>query len=180
MTIINLPVSVCYGIAAIAVPSVSGAKEESEKRKNSARCISLTLAVSVPAAILCYAFAPLALKILFGRLSEGDRAVAAELIRMLSVTVVLASLLQTCNAILIGKGKLYLPAVGVAAGVAAKIVLTAILVRNPQINIYGGAVALIACYFVADLINLIAVFAQGRIKESYENKTARVGEIDCR
>lgn len=180
MTIINLPVSVCYGIAAIAVPSVSGAKEESEKRKNSARCICLTLAVSVPAAILCYAFAPLALKILFGRLSEGDRAVAAELIRMLSVTVVLASLLQTCNAILIGKGKLYLPAVGVAAGVAAKIVLTAILVRNPQINIYGGAVALIACYFVADLINLIAVFAQGRIKESYENKTARVGEIDCR
>lgn len=179
-TIINLPVSVCYGIAATAVPSVSGAETENEKRRNSARCVALTLAVSVPAAIACYAFAPLILKILFGRLSAEDIAVATKLVRILSAAVILASLLQTCNAILIGKGKLYLPTAGMAAGVSVKTVLTAILVKNPRVNIYGGAIALIACYFVADLVNLIAVFAQSRAKESYGTKTARVGEIDCR
>jgi stage V sporulation protein B len=82
--------------------------------------------------------------------------------------VVLLSLLQTGNAVLIGKGKLYKPVVSLGVGIIIKIVLSLILLKMPSLNIYGGAIGVIACYFVSTLINLFMIF---NFKVKHENKT---------
>ena len=79
------------------------------------------------------------------------------------------SFLQTGNAVLIGKGKPYMPVISLAFGVLIKETLNFTLLKIPSINIYGGAIALIACYFTICLINLISTLS---FKVNYESKIA--------
>lgn len=174
-TVINLPVSVCYGIATVAVPAVSGAAKN-DKRRYAARTLFLTLAASVPFAVLCFVFSPFAVRVLFGGLSAAERAVTVKLIRYLSVNVVLLSFLQTANAALIGSGKLFYPLIGMGAGIAVKILLDVFLLPIPNLNIYGGVIAVIACYFTAGLINLILI---SKLKVKNAGKKFDRGQCLC-
>lgn len=173
MTVIGLPVAVCYGFATVAVPVVSGAKNSADKRKNSVRTLLLTLIFSLPCAVLCFIFAPNIVGILFRSLSSAEKEIAAKLIRLLSPTVVFLSFLQTENAVLIAKNRLYAPLAAMGAGITVRLVLSAILIKMPQFNVYGSAVALIACYLTADLVNLITIFlAKEKDCEKNGNQTA--------
>lgn len=167
-TVVNLPVSVCYGISAVTVPAVSSAKGESEKIKNVSKALSLTLAVSLPCAVFIAYRSPFIVNLLFGGLPNEEKSVAIKLLTILSPSVVLLSLVQTGNAVLIGTGKLYLPVLSSVTGVAIKTVLNFILLKIPNINIYGGAIAVIACYFFTCLINLIMIF-----KSKVKNESKR-------
>lgn len=174
-TVINLPVSLCYGIATVAVPAVSGAKKN-DKSRYAARTLFLTFAVSVPFAVLCFAFSPFAVKVLFGRLSAIEREITVKLIRYLSVNVVFLSFLQTANSVLIGSGKLFYPLIGMGAGITVKILLNVFLLPMPKLNIYGGVIAVIACYFTAGLINLILIL---KLKVKNAGKKFDRGQYLC-
>ncbi len=167
MTVINLPVAICYGVAVVAIPAVSGARNKESKRKNVKKTFILTLAFSIPCAIACFLFSDLAVNILFRSLPLEQKTVASNLIKILSPTVVLLSVLQTQNAVLIGSGKLYTPMISMGVGVSIKIMLEYALLKRPAINIYGGAIAVIACYFTANLLNLFTMFHQ---RERYDSK----------
>ncbi|MBR2449559.1 MAG: polysaccharide biosynthesis protein [Clostridia bacterium] len=158
MTVVNLPVSICYGVATVAIPTVSAAKTEAEKNKNTLKTLFLTLAVAVPCAIFCFFFAPFIVNLLFRSLSQVEKTVAVNLLKTASPCVALLSLLQTSNGALIGKGKLYFPVLSLLIGIIVKTVLNLILLKIPSVNIYGGAIALNACYFTSCLINLIMIF----------------------
>lgn len=156
-TIVGLPVAVCYGVAAVAIPAVSGANDKESKRKNAKRTIILTLVLSLPFAVALYLFAPNIINMLFHSLSEEERGISATLLKIISPAAVLLSLLQTQNAVLIAKNRLYTPVLSMAIGAAAKILTEIALVKNPTFNVYGCGVAVIACYFIADLVNFIAL-----------------------
>ncbi len=156
-TIMNLPVSICYGVATVALPAVSGANSRMEQSKNALKTILITLLVAIPCAIFCYFGAPIIIKILFNKLTAEEKIISKNLLKIISLGIIFLSLLQTTNAVLIGKGKIYLPLISMGIGVCVKIILEVILISNPNIAIYGGAFALIACYFVAVLINLIMI-----------------------
>ena len=158
MTVVNLPVSICYGVATVAIPTVSAAKTEAEKNKNTLKTLFLTLAVAVPCAIFCFFFAPFIVNLLFRSLSQVEKTVAVNLLKTASPCVALLSLLQTSNGALIGKGKLYFPVLSLLIGIIVKTALNLILLKIPSVNIYGGAIALNACYFTSCLINLIMIF----------------------
>lgn len=168
-TVVGLPVSVCYGISTVAIPAVSSSKTERQKNKNAMKALLLTFAVALPCALVCYLFAPTIISILFRRLPASEKEVATNLLRIISPCVVFLSMLQTSNAVLIGKSKLYKPMFSLSIGVVVKIVLSIILLKNQNLNIYGGAIALIACYFVATLINFIMIF---KLKVNHESKIA--------
>lgn len=157
-TVVGVPVAVCYGLSAVAVPSVSSARDQKQKTKLALKSIMLTLLVALPCAVVCYFFAPLIIRLLFSRLSQAEKLTATNLLKISAPTIVLLSLLQTTNAVLIGKGKLYLPVVSLGIGVLIKELACLVLVSNELINIYGGAISVIACYFVVCLINLIMIF----------------------
>ncbi len=162
MTVINLPVALCYGFASVAVPAVSGESDQTERKKKATKTLLLTLLVSVPCALICLVFAPLITDILFRALPQTEKLTTVTLLRLLSPVIVLLSFLQTENAVLIGNGKLYRPLLSMGIGVAVKIIISVILLPMPKINIYGGAIALIACYLVAVLVNLTMIFKKDR------------------
>ena len=175
-TLINLPVSICYGFATVAVPAVSSAKTEREKTQNALKTIGFTVLLALPCAIMLAILAPNAINILFGKLSHEHKFVATNLLRLTSPAVVLLSLLQTENAVLIGKGKLYFPIISLSFGIFIKTALSVVLLKTPQLNIYGGGIALIACYFIVCLINLIMIFkskVKNASKQSFNREYAR-------
>lgn len=46
-------------------------------------------------------------------------------------------------------GKAFVPATGLLIGCAVKIVLNIVLIRQPEINIYGAAISSVACQMVS-------------------------------
>lgn len=157
-TVINLPVSICYGVATVAIPAVASEKEELSKNKRSLKSVFLTLVVALPCALLIAILAPLIVRVLFNGLSVREKITSINLLRITAPNVIFLSLLQTTNAVLIGKGKLYTPLFSMGVGIVIKTILNLILLKIPELNVYGGATALIACYFFACLINLILIF----------------------
>ena len=87
VTIINLPVSVCYGIAAASVPAVSASSaSEIVGGKNGARrrmvyALLVTLAVSVPCAAGLFLLASPAERVIFRALSADAREIGEGLFR---------------------------------------------------------------------------------------------------
>lgn len=166
MTVINLPVSLCYGIAVVAIPAVSGALNHKDRQKNAIKTMLLTMIIALPCAIGIALFSRTIVNILFGRLDIVEKQIASKLLKLTSMCVILSSFTQTTNAILIAKGKAYNSVVSLLVGVLIKTVINIMLVKNPQINVYGSAVGLIACYFIVCLINLIMIFRFGVANES--------------
>ena len=156
-TIAGLPAAVCYGVAAAAIPAVSAGKTKEKRKKNSARAIALTLFLSLPAAAILYFFAPNIINLLFRSLPQSEREISSRLLKILAPSAALLSLLQTQNAVLIAENKPYFAVLSMAIGAAVKISAEIILVKNPSFNVYGCAVAVIACYFCVDLVNFIAL-----------------------
>ena len=157
LTIVGLPVSVCHGISTVAIPTVSAQSNIKNQTESAKKIMSLTLLLSLPCAIIFYIFAPQIISILYRSLGGQEKGVAINLLRLTCPCIVLLSVLQTQNGILIGKGKFYLPIFSLSAGVIIKIILNIILLNQPSINIYGSGIALIACYFFGCLINLFII-----------------------
>ena len=158
LTVINLPVSICYGLSAVSIPAVSSLKEEKEKMKTIKKVLLLTFVASFICFIGCALFAPLIVKILFNSLKIEERILTIRLLRLTSPCIVLLSMAQTLNAVLIGKGRTYLPVISLLAGVLVKTLLSVSLYKNPSVNIYGASLSLIACYFTVCLVNLIGIY----------------------
>ena len=157
LTLINLPISLLLGFSTVAVPSVSGAKTKLEREKKIAVVLLFTLILGIVFAFATNFFSRFAVNILYKGLSNTEREITVKLVKLGSANIVLLSLLQTENSILIGSGKTFLSLIGMSIGVVVKIALEIVLLSNPKINIYGASIALIACYFVASLVNLILV-----------------------
>ncbi len=171
-TVINLPVSLCYAIATVSIPIVSSAKSEQEKNVAIKKSLLLTLIFSLLSAIVCFLFSGKIIGLLFKSLSVAENDIAVKLLSISSSNVLFLSLLQTGNAILIGKGKPYYPLISMGIAIVVKTVLEILLLNIPSINIYGGAISQIACYFLASLINFIMLFYKGKKKVQYGSKTA--------
>lgn len=163
-TFINLPVSLCYGLAVVAVPLVAGKKSLSEKYSTEAVLVLSTLVISAIGAAACFLFAPIAVKILFPSLGEYA-SLAVGLIRISSVTVIFAALTQTTNAVLIAKGKTVVAVISCFTGVAIKTVLSYQLVFIAKKGIFAVAVTSILCYLVAVLINLKYTLTERKKKD---------------
>ena len=160
LTIINLPVGICHGIATSTIPAISKEENLEQKNKKAAKVLMLTLVTSVVFAFAIYFFAPIIIRILFASLSEENRQTAISLLRLTAFSIVFLSILQTGNAVLIAMDSIYLPLVCLSIGVIIKTVLNILLLGDRRLNIYGGGIAIIACYFFACLVNLCMIIAK--------------------
>ena len=162
-SVINLPVSICYGLSAVAVPVLSA---KTGAKNKTALLILSTLVLAICGAVCCYVFSPLAVKILFPKLGVEYQVLTYTLIKAFSPVVVFSSLLQTVNAVLIAKNKIYHAVVGCALGCGLKIVLQFFLLKNPSLNIFGAVISHIACYLLACLFNLLYIKQYADKKDS--------------
>ena len=169
MSVINLPVSICYGLAVAVLPLVSSAKDGGKKHGDKA--LLLTAGLSIVMAIGVYFFGEIIVKILFKGLPDSEIQTTVLLLKSTCPVVVTLSLLQTLNSVLIGKGKSHLPLINLAVAVTIKAVLSIFLLQNPKLNIFGSVISLNACYFVATFLNLVYYFIDNtKRKVSYDTK----------
>lgn len=159
VTVINLPVSVCYGIAAASVPAVARAAARRAKgdspKKRIFFSLLITVAVALPSAIGLYFFAEPAAKIIFRSLTEEELLVLTKLIKTLSISALSLSLVQTLSACLTAQGKPQYGALAMLVGVTVKTLLYGTWLKNPETSVYGLAYATNICYFIVVGLNFV-------------------------
>lgn len=156
VTVINLPVSVCYGIAAASVPALSSAvKKGATGRKKLLLSLLLTLGVSAVAAVGLYFFAEPAVRILYRSLSGEELSLLTGLVRTFTISAVTLSCAQTLSACLTALERPSRAALSMAISMSVKTVVNCILLPNPSVGIYGAAIAANVGYGLAFLLNFI-------------------------
>ena len=159
VTVVNLPVSVCYGIAAASVPAVARAAARRERGESPKKRIFfsllITAMVALPAAVGLYFFAEPAAKIIFRSLEGEELLVLVKLIQVFSVSALSLSLVQTLSACLTAQGKPQYAALAMLIGVTVKTLLYGVWLKDPQTSIYGLAYATNICYAIVALLNFI-------------------------
>lgn len=178
VTIINLPVSVTYGLAASSVPQISPLAESgnvSAAKRKAYKALLITFSVSAPAAVALYIFAPLAARIIFGSLSAGERGTLITLVRIMAVCSVTQSLVQTSSACLTSLGRPILSTVTQWVTSALRVGLAAVLIMATPLGINGAAWAANCAYLVASLLNIWYII---RVKRGVhdENNADRIGK----
>ncbi len=165
-SVVNLPVSVCYGLAVVAVPTLSGKIKISNGKISSQKIlILLTFLFSFIGALCLVLFSPLAVKILFPKLGDY-RSLTVNLIRTMSVSVIFISLLQTLHSCLIAKGKTHVAIINAVLAVALKIILTLVLVKIPKLGVFGAVISNTLCYLLAVFLNLMYIKLYGNKKDT--------------
>ena len=168
VTVVNLPVSVCYGVAAASIPAVATAYAQGRKqavRKRLFFALGITAAVAVPAAIGLYFFAEPITKLIYRSLATSERETLSGLIRVFSISALTLSLAQTLSACLTAQGKPQYAALSMLIAVVVKTLVYVRLLRDPEISVFGLAHAGNACYLVAFLLNLLYnLFVSKRIR----------------
>ena len=175
-TVIGLPVGLCYAFAVTAIPGVGSKKLFQDKIKKANDGILITGVVAFLCTAVCYFFASPVINVLFPALSSVEKNTAVTLLRLTAPCILLLSVLQTSNSSLVAMDKPYVPVISLGVGITVKTLLSILLISNPQINIYGSAFALIACYFIAVMINFIVILVSGakdgvKTYNAWEGKT---------
>lgn len=140
-TLIGLPTAINVAFATALVPAVSESMakgDEKTARKRVTFSFRTTLLIALPCAIGMAVLAEPILSLLF----PNVKAVEAPLLLQISAfTVVFTLINQTIGGALQGLGKVLVPAASMACGAVVKLVMNLLLIRNPQIGIYGAAVS---------------------------------------
>lgn len=149
--LVNLPLALNTAFATVLVPTVAGAlavkNYDAAKQK-----ISFSLLISVVIALPCsvgyMVLAGPILQLIYPNASEG-----ALLFAMVAPTVFFSAMSQTIYGSLQGMGKIFVPALSVLAGGAAKVICNLLLIPIPEINIYGAPIGSIACQAIAFFVS---------------------------
>lgn len=171
VALVNLPASLCYGLAAASVPAVSACfarGEEEEGRTRAMYALVLTLALALPCALGLFFFARPITAILYSSLNAEDAALLVRLIRLSSVSAVTLAGVDTLAACLTGMDRAKYAAFSMLLAVLVKFALQWLLVSNPALSVGGAAIASNACYLVAFSLDLF--YTVRRTKKSKRAK----------
>lgn len=146
-TLINLPIAMNIAFATVLVPSISGALAVGDKKEASEK-VTYSLLISIllilPCAVGYIALAQPIYQILYPNAQLGY-----DLLQISAVALIFIALNQTISGSLQGIGKIYAPATGLLIGCIVKFILNVILIRQPQINIYGAPISSIVCQVIS-------------------------------
>lgn len=156
VTIVNLPVSITYGLAASAVPQISPLAErgETKKAKKTAyKALLITFIISVPCAFALYFLSPIAANLIFKSLSESEKSLLVNLVKIMAINAVTSSLVQTSSACLTALGKPLKSTVTQWISSFLRVLLTAILIKFTNLSVVGAAISANCSYLVAIILN---------------------------
>ena len=187
VTIINLPVSVTYGLAAASVPQIAPLAEKGDidgAKSKAYKSLLITFAISLPAAVALFVFAPLAVRLIFSSLQGEEKEILLTLVRIMAVNAVTLSLVQTSSACLTSLGKPVKSTVTQWVSALLRVALTAVLIKFTSLSILGAAISANCSYLVAALLNfwyIITVRKSGNARGTEnENNFNRLGKLEGR
>ena len=185
VTIINLPVSVTYGLAAASVPQIAPLAEKGDidgAKSKAYKSLLITFAISLPAAVALFVFAPLAVRLIFSSLQGEEKEILLTLVRIMAAVTL--SLVQTSSACLTSLGKPVKSTVTQWVSALLRVALTAVLIKFTSLSILGAAISANCSYLVAALLNfwyIITVRKSGNARGTEnENNFNRLGKLEGR
>lgn len=170
LSLVNLPATACYGLAAATVPAVSARfarGDEEGGRKSALYALAISLALAVCCAFGLFVLARPIVKLLYGSLSPEDTETLVSLIRLLSVSAVTLSGAETLSACLTGMNRAKKAALSMFVAVLAKTLLQVVLV--PRFSIVGAAIAVNVCYMIAFSLDLFYTVVRTTKRDSNDN-----------
>lgn len=153
VTLTTLPVSISSAMATAAIPTIATSVTLGDKKMVKVKvnmALKLAMVISIPAAFGIGILADEILLMLFPTQHEGGALIVAG-----AVSVAFLSLCQIVTGVLQGIGKIQIPVIGALMGAVVKVILNAILIPIPSINVVGAVISTDVCYLVAAVFNLI-------------------------
>lgn len=160
VTLISLPASAAYGLAAAAVPRVARAGGHGDAglaRSRVTKSLLFTLALALPSAIALFAFSPFAVSVIFSSLSGGERMLVVRLVKSMCLSAVAMPLVQTSSACLAALGRAGLGAVTQWSTCLVRVALSAAAVTALS-SVTGAAISANICNLVAVALNLWYIY----------------------
>ncbi|MDE7330461.1 MAG: polysaccharide biosynthesis protein [Clostridia bacterium] len=182
VTIINLPVSVTYGLAASSVPQISPLAESGDiagAKQKAFKALFITFIVSLPAAAGLYFLAPVAASLIFRSLQGAEKELLISLIRIMAVSSVTLSLVQTSSACLTALGYPIRSTITQWTTAILRVGVTAGLIYFTDMSISGAAWSANLAYFVAMLLNFWYIIRVTKRNENEDNAD-RIGNFKGR
>lgn len=164
MPVIHIPAILTVAMAVSLVPAISEAlalNNLSLIRSRVSLALRLTLLMGLPSAVGLFILAEPITWMLFNNREAGV------FLAIMAIGVVFLTLYQTTAGVLQGLGKTRLPVIHLFIGALIKLVLNWFLTGIPVLNIRGAAIASVAAFVVASLLNLYRVKAITGIKINY-------------
>lgn len=165
--LINIPTALALAISISLVPGVSSryAVNDMEGARNEINTgMRYAFIIGFPCSIGMSILARRIVSFFFFSWSVKRITLASELLTFSALTVVLFTAVQATSSILQGLRKQKIPMYTMIAGVSIKIILNYILIGTPGIDIHGGPIASIACYFTVMILNTIYVCKYANIR----------------
>ncbi len=138
-TLVSFPLAINLAFSTALVPAVSEALAIKDKKTASRRLsfsFFASLIIILPCSLGFIALADPILKMLYPTASNG-----AGVFMIASVSMILTALSQTMTGGLYGVNQSKIPAIAAGLGAAIKFILNMILIRNPNIGIYGASIS---------------------------------------
>ena len=151
---INLPVSICYGLAAASIPRIAGAGKEGA-RGRILFSLLITILVGGGSAVGLYLFAQPIVKLIFRSLQGEELSTLIALVKGLSLSALTLSCVQTLSACLTAQGKPQYAAISMAVAMTVKTAVYLFLLPNAEVSVFGMVVATNIAYAVAFFLNLL-------------------------
>lgn len=158
VVISNIPIAIASSMSAAMIPSISASYAQGDREKTHHQvhvAVQTTMLISIPCAFGMLALAQPITELLFPQ--KESLALAAALLRAISISVIFYALSTLTNAVLQGIGKVNAPVINAAAALIIQTVVLVLLLAYTDLSLYALAIAMVVYSFLMCLLNNIAV-----------------------
>ena len=157
LTLYNLPSAFMTPLTVSVIPAVSAARAVRNHRLGaqvSETALRTTALIAIPAGVgLCALSEPI-IRLLY---PSTDVELAGWMLSVLGMASICVCFMLICNSIMQAHQLVSLPMATTIIGCVFKIILTYVLVGNPDINIRGGSVSTLVCFGLIAVLDLIII-----------------------
>lgn len=149
--LINVPLTLSTALGISLVPAMSEVKayrSASRIKMRAEAAVKVSIILGLPSSIGLYIMADPILRLIFPGQSEG-----AQVLQVLSLSVLFIVVAQVLVSILQGVGDMISPVKNILIGSIIKLILSYILTAMPLLNVKGAAISTIAGYGVTAILN---------------------------
>lgn len=159
-SLINFPVIISIAVSLALLPDLSfefGAENYNKISEKVSNVFFILFVILSPCVIIFISFANEIMGVLYSSLNTNLLNVGVVLLQVSAVSVLFISVLQISTTIFQSMDKPLIPIFTLAFSGVIKIVLTIVLVGNPEYNILGLAISNLIFYVIAGLVSLYIV-----------------------
>ncbi len=154
MTIYNVPSAFVVPFVSTVVPAISAARVKNDRLGAcdiAEGAMRLCTLICLPMAVGMAVLARPCMDVIY----PNSASQGALLLCELGITCYFMAMSLMTNAILPANGNERLPLISISLGAITKVIVTYVLVGDPDINVYGAPIGTSCCYIVMLTVNLI-------------------------